>query len=151
MLNMSDKQKFNLLNKHRKSLSSLLDSHVDKLIESFYKINLLTESEVATIRKPDQQKSKIDLFLDIIINKVGKGDSDDCFYKLISFMRDAQVSNLLDLAKKMTIHQQDIDVPYGQEVQPDSGPPSPPQPVYEKQRMFTIYCISLCMYVCAGT
>jgi len=131
---MSEKQRFNLLNECREKLSQLLYSHVDSLVKSFTQLNLLSESEVAIIRKPGQQKSEVDNFLEIIIGKVKEDDGDNCFDKLIAFMRDLQDSDLLDLANKMT-NDQDVDyVPYGQPVQTESSSP----PVECEKRKLTI-------------
>ena len=120
---MCDNQNLLILNQHRKHLSTLLDSSVTKLTDSFSEDKLLSESEVATI---DAQKPKINHFLDIIINKVKDG-GDRCFDKLVTFMKDSQDSNLLELASKMTATQQDNDgIPYGQPEETESGISSPP-------------------------
>ena len=133
---MSVKQSFNLLKEQYDNLSSFLNPHVDKLAESFHQDGLLSDSEVATIRKPDQQKSKVNLLLDIITEKVRKDDGDDCFDKFITFMRRTKDWNLLDLAKKMSNNQQDIDyVPCVQAEQTESAPSSSPAEC-EKQRMY---------------
>lgn len=120
---MCDNQNYLVLSKHREDLSNLLDSFVTKLVESFNQGSLLSDSEVAAIEKLDSQKPKINHFLDIIINKV-KDEGNHCFDKLVTFMRDSQNSNLLNLANKMTANQQDNDgIPYGQPVETESGSP----------------------------
>ena len=151
---MSIKQSFISLQEYRKDLSSLLDSHVVNLAESFSKESLLSQSEVAAIRKPDQQKTKADCFLDIIINKV-KNDSDDCFDKLVAYMKNSKDPTLLNLANKMSPNQQNIDnSQYRQPVQTESAPSSPPTLMeYEKchyQRK-NLICTYLHIYVCVCT
>ena len=106
---MSDNQNFSCLNEHREKLSSVLVSHVDELIKYFLQNSQLSESDVATVRKLDQQKAKVDHFMKIIIDKVGKGDGNDYFDKLVGFMRDSQDLSLSDLAKNMSFHYQDVD------------------------------------------
>ena len=123
---MSDNQNFNCLNGHREILSTLLVSHVNKLVECFHQNNLLSESDVAAIRKLDEQTAKVDHLMNIIFDKVGKDDGNDYFDKLIGFMRDSRDANLSDLANKMSLNQQDVDfVPCVQ-----------PEMECEKQRMF---------------
>ena len=106
---MSDNQKFDCLNDHRETLCTLLISHVDELVKSFHQNNLLTESDVSTIKKLDEQNAKVNHLMDIIIDKVEKDDENDYFDKLIIFMRDSQDPNLSDFAKKMSLNQQDAD------------------------------------------
>lgn len=133
---MSVRQSFSLLKEQYENLSSFLDPHVDKLAENFYQDSLLSDSEVTTIRKPDQQKSKVNLFLDIIIKRVQK-DDDDCFDKIVAFMRNTKDSKLLDLANKMSSNQQDVDyVPCVPAEQIESAPSSSPAEC-EKQRKYT--------------
>lgn len=133
MLSMSNKLK---LNEYYENLSASLHTHINKLIKSFHQDKLLSESEVATISKQDQQKSRVTNVLNIIINRVGINDSDDIFDKLISFMRDSQDLSLLDLANKLANNGVDVDhTRYVQPVQTESGPSSPPTEC-EKQRMY---------------
>ena len=113
---MSDNQNFSYLNEHHKELSSVLVSHVDELIKYFLQNNLLSESDVAIVSKLDRQKAKVDHFMNIIIDKVGKGNGNDYFDKLVGFMRDSQDPSLSDLAKKMSnlaknmsFHYQDVN------------------------------------------
>ena len=141
---MSDKQRCNILKKNRKDLSHLLNSHVDNLIKSFSQLNLLSETEVAVARKSesDEQDSKVNDFLDIIISKLEKGDGDSCFDELVTFMKGSQDSNLLDLASKM-ITNQDIDfaIPCGQPVQTESS-----YSAECEKNQGTHVCIHTCMY-----
>ena len=143
---MSNKlKKFDILKEYYKNLSTSLQAHINTLIISFHQDKLLSESEVVTISKQDQQESKVTDILNIIVKRVGNNDSDDIFDKLISFMKDSQDLSLLELANKLANNQQDIDYAYGIPVQPvqtESGPSSPPTEC-EKQRKYII----ICMYV----
>ena len=133
---MSNKQKFSILNEYYENLSTSLHAHINKLVESFHRDKLLSESEVTTISKQDEQRSKVNHFLNVIINTMGSNDSDDIFDKLISFMKDSQDRNLLDLANKLSNSQLDVDYAlYVQPVQTESGPSSPPTEC-EKQRTY---------------
>ena len=124
---MCDNKNFLILNQYREHLSTLLVSSVTKLADSFSQDKLLSESEVSTIIKLDAQNPKINCFFDIIINKVKDGGGDHCLDKLVTFMKDSQDSKLLELASKMTATKQDNDgIPYGQPVETESGPSSPP-------------------------
>ena len=149
---MSVKQSFSLLKEQYENLSCLLDPHIDKLVENFHQDVLLSDSEVTTIRKHNQQKSRVNLFLDIMIKKVGKDDGDECFDKLIAFMKHTKVCNLLDLANKMSNNPQDIDdVPcvQAQPEQTESAPSSSPTEC-EKQRMYfknLVVSILKCMHI----
>lgn len=126
---MSVNQNIHCLNEHREILSTLLTSHVDELVKSFHQDSLLSENDVAIIRKLDEQNAKVDHLMNIIIDKVGKNDRNDYFDKLIGFMKDTQDPNLLDLANKMSLNQQDVDfVP--------CHPCAQPAMECEKQRMF---------------
>ena len=130
---MSDNQNFICLNGHCEALCTLLISHVDELVKSFHQNNLLTESDVATIQKLDEQNAKVDHLMNIIIDKVEKDDERDYFDKLIDFMRDSRDPDLSNLAKQMSLNQQNVDfVPCVQPVME-----------CEKQRMFinTLYVI----------
>ena len=134
---MSDNQNLSCLNEHREILSTRLIAHVDELVKSFHQNNLLSESDVAALRKLDQQNTKVDHFMNIIIDKVGKGDGNNYFDKLIHFMRDSRDPKLSDLANKL-LYQQDVDfIPCVQPVMED-----------EKQRMFIDIqiIINLCEY-----
>ena len=130
-----------LLIEYREKLSILLVSHMQQLVE-YFQDNFYCESEDITRLSPNEQKSKVDHILDIIVAKVGNGDVD-YFTKLITFMRCTKDSQLLDIANNMSNNQQDVyHIPMVEPMQPESSPSTPPED-YVNQRTY-IYYSSYC-------
>jgi len=115
---MADKQSIHRLIEHREELANTLDPHVDSLVQKFSDLKLFTHKDTSTLEdKPKQQK--INLFLDIIHQKVENNDSKS-YEELITYMKSAQeYTSLPTLANKMTNPE---EVPFGQPVESESSP-----------------------------
>ena len=117
---MADKQFIHHLAEHREELADTLDPHVDSLVQMFSDLKLLSHKDTANLEaKPNQDKLRVNLFLDIIHDKMENNDSKS-YDELITFMKSAEeYTSLTTLANKMTNPE---EVPFGHPVESESSP-----------------------------
>ena len=95
--------KYNPLITYHDDLTIGLNQHVNRLVEKFSQMSLLSEDELADLKA---QKGPVKYLLGVVHARKEKHDSQ-CFDELIKFMKGVQDARLSELADKMRTSQED--------------------------------------------